>query len=111
MREHIYYVYIATNKTHKVLYTGVSSELLNRDFQHKHKAFINGFTAKYNINKIVYFETYGYIGEAIVREKQIKAGSRQKKINLINSINPKWKDLIAEIKKDNDVEDGNKNVE
>ena len=111
MKEHRYYTYIATNKTNNVLYTGVTSNLLNRDFQHKSKVFKKSFTAKYNINKVVYFEVYGYIIDAIEREKQIKAGSRKKKIDLINSINPKWKNLIKEIEKGEDVEDGNMNVE
>ncbi len=94
--ERYYSVYISTNKRHSVLYTGVTNNLLNRDDQHKKKINKNSFTAKYNVDKVVYYETFNNIYDAITREKQIKAGSRQKKIELINSINPKWKDLVAE---------------
>ena len=90
------YVYITTNKNHTVLYTGVTSDLINRVIQHKQK-ITKGFTAKYNIDKLVYYEEVGLAEYAIKREKQIKAGSRQKKIDLINSINPDWKDLFDEI--------------
>ncbi|MBU0620157.1 MAG: GIY-YIG nuclease family protein [Patescibacteria group bacterium] len=90
-----YYIYIGTNKTNKVLYTGVTNNLLNRDNQHKTKFNNNSFTAKYNINKIVYYEVYTCIRKAIAREKQIKAGSRKKKIELINSINLAWNDLVS----------------
>lgn len=89
---HQYCVYIVTNASDNVLYTGVTNDLKNRILQHKEK--INqGFTAKYQCNKLVYFEAYQWIDDAIAREKQIKAGSRQKKIDLINSENSKWKDL------------------
>jgi len=93
MQEKYYYVYIATNKLHEVLYVGVTNNILERGSQHKMKTNINSFTAKYNINKIVYYETYNNINDAIMREKQIKAGSRNKKIALINKMNPDWKDL------------------
>ena len=93
--ERYYYVYISTNKRHSVLYAGITNNLLNRDNQHREKINKNSFTAKYNINKVVYYETFNYIYDAIAREKQIKGGSRQKKIELINSINPNWKDLAA----------------
>ena len=87
-----YYVYILTNRRNTVLYTGVTSDLYNRVLEHRKK--VNpGFTARYNIYKLVYYEPYGYIYDAIEREKQIKAGSRQKKIDLINSLNPGWEDL------------------
>ncbi|MBU0636931.1 MAG: GIY-YIG nuclease family protein [Patescibacteria group bacterium] len=92
--EKCYYIYIGTNKTNKTLYIGVTNNLLNRDIQHKTKLNNNSFTAKYNINKIVYYEIYADIREAIAREKQIKGGSRKKKIKLINSINPMWDDLL-----------------
>lgn len=91
-----YYTYISTNKTHSVLYTGVTNNLLNRDDQHKKKINKESFTAKYNINKVVYYEVYAYIHDAINREKQIKAGSRQKKLNLIRGMNPGWRDLIRD---------------
>jgi putative endonuclease len=87
-----YYVYIMTNPAHTVLYTGVTNDLIRRVFEHKEK-LISGFTSKYLINELVYFENTDEIESAIAREKQIKAGSRQKKIELINSMNPDWKDL------------------
>ncbi len=91
-----YYIYIMTNKRNTVLYTGVTNDLIKRVYEHKSK-LVEGFTKKYNINKLVYFEMYENPSEAIAREKQIKAGSRQKKINLINSMNLEWKDLYLEI--------------
>ena len=94
--ERSYFTYIITNKTHSVLYTGATNNLLNRDDQHKRKIHKKSFTAKYNVNKVVYYEVYGYIHDAINREKQIKAGSRQKKIDLIRSINPGWRDLTKD---------------
>ena len=98
-QEKYYYVYISTNKIHSVLYTGVTNNLLNRDDQHKIKLNKNSFTAKYNVNKVVYYETYKYVNDAIAREKQIKAGSRQRKIDLIRGINPSWKDLTKDFYK------------
>ena len=93
MQEKYFYVYIATNKPHHVLYTGVTNNILERGEQHKNKIVQNSFTAKYNINKIVYYETFENINDAIMREKQIKAGSRKKKLELIIKNNPSWKDL------------------
>jgi putative endonuclease len=87
-----YFTYIATNQRNTVLYTGVTNNLDRRTFEHKSK-LIKGFTKKYNVNKIVYYETFNDIKEAIRREKQIKAGSRRKKIELIKSINPEFRDL------------------
>ncbi len=81
-----------TNKNNHVLYTGVTSNLFKRVSEHKEKA-VPGFTSSYNVTKPVYFEEYATMEEAIAREKQIKAGSRRKKIDLINSRNPEWKDL------------------
>jgi putative endonuclease len=91
-----YYIYILTNKTNKVLYTGVTNNLKRRVYEHKEK-IIEGFTKKYNVSKLVYFEVFDDIGYAIMREEQIKGGSRGKKIDLINSINIKWNDLYEEI--------------
>jgi len=84
-----------TNKNNKVLYTGVTNDLQRRIMQHK-TGRGGVFTKKYNITKLVYFESGDNINLAIIREKQIKAGSRQDKINLINSMNPEWKDLYEE---------------
>ncbi|MAL16070.1 MAG: excinuclease ABC subunit C [Balneola sp.] len=90
------YIYILTNKNHTVLYTGVTSDLVNRIWQHKNKQ-VKGFTKKYNVDQLVYFEGPGDPIHAIEREKQIKGGSRQNKIDLVNSINPKWRDLYEDI--------------
>ncbi len=86
------YVYILTNKNNTTLYTGVTSNLPKRIYEHKNK-LVDGFSKKYNLDKLVYYEIIDEITEAINREKQIKAGSRKKKIELINSQNPEWKDL------------------
>lgn len=91
-----YYVYIATNKINTVLYTGVTNNLIRRMYEHKNK-FISGFSSKYNICKLIYYEIFNDINEAIKREKQIKAGSRKKKIELIKKINSEFKDLYHEI--------------
>jgi putative endonuclease len=87
-----YYVYIMTNKNNSVLYTGVTNDLMRRVYEHKNK-LITGFTSKYNISKLVYYEITNNINSAIIREKKIKAGSRIKKIELIESINKNWNDL------------------
>jgi putative endonuclease len=89
------FVYIMTNKNNTVLYVGVTSDLIDRTFKHKSKKYPNSFSAKYNIDKLVYFEGLDTIGDAIKREKQIKAGSRGKKIELIMNNNPQWDDLIG----------------
>jgi len=90
-----YFVYIMTNKYNNVLYTGVTNNLERRSSEHKLK-LLPGFTSKYNVSKLVYYEMFEDINAAIAREKQIKAGSRQKKLDLVNSINPEWKDLLQE---------------
>ena len=89
---HQYYVYILTNVEHTVLYVGVTNDLQARVYEHKSK-IVKGFTAKYNCNKLVHFEEYNWIQDAIEREKQLKAGSRKKKIDLIVTNNSKWDDL------------------
>jgi putative endonuclease len=86
-------VYIMTNKNNSVLYTGVTSDLKERIEQHKLKKHPDSFTARYSLNKLVYYEWFDTIGEAIIKEKKIKGGSRKKKLDLINSMNPQWKDL------------------
>jgi putative endonuclease len=90
-------VYIMTNKLHTVYYTGVTSDLITRIDQHKTKLYPRSFTARYNINKMVYFESFHSIEEAIGREKQVKNYRREKKIALIESINPKWNDLYEDV--------------
>ena len=91
-----YYVYIMTNKGNGVLYTGITRDLVKRVFQHKEK-LMEGFTSRYNASKLVYFETYHDPESAIKREKQLKSGSREKKIRLIRRMNPEWKDLYPGI--------------
>ncbi len=88
----MYYVYITTNKTRSVLYTGVTNDLQRRIFEHKSK-LINGFTKRYNVDLLVYYEEYSNPEEAIMREKSIKNLVRRKKEMLVNSINPDWLDL------------------
>ena len=91
-----YCVYIMTNKNNRVLYTGITNDLKRRVYEHKEK-LINGFTKKYNVSKLVYYEMFEDPENAIMREKKIKAGSRQKKIDLIHSTNKEWRDLYQEI--------------
>lgn len=88
-----YYVYIMASKS-RTLYTGVTSNLERRVIQHRGK-LLPGFTARYNINRLVYYEVFGDIVAAIGREKQVKAWARRKKIALIESVNRDWKDLSA----------------
>ncbi len=89
-----YYVYILTNKS-GTLYTGVTNNLERRVYEHKNK-FIDGFTKKYGLTRLVYFEEASDINSAISREKQIKGWLRKKKIELIRSLNPRWLDLAQE---------------
>ncbi len=87
-----YYVYILTTSSNRVLYTGVTNDLVRRVYEHKNK-LVKGFTFKYNVDKLVYYEMFENIEEAIKREKQIKAGSRVNKIKLIEGMNVEWLDL------------------
>jgi len=96
MKEKYGYVYIMTNKRNTTFYTGVTSDFAGRVWAHKNK-LVEGFNKRYNINKLVYYEVFDDIKDAIAREKQIKAGSRKKKIDLIKSINPDFKDLSDEL--------------
>jgi putative endonuclease len=91
-KDRLFFVYIITNKNNTVLYTGVTSDLIKRIYQHKNKT-VKGFSKKYNLEKLAYYETFYDPETAIIREKQIKKGTRQKKIDLINNFNPGWKDL------------------
>jgi putative endonuclease len=81
-------MYMLTNQHHTTLYTGVSSDLVSRIVEHREKVFPKSFTAKYNLNKLVYYELFHSIEEAIEREKQLKAGPRKQKEALINKMNP-----------------------
>ncbi|GGB77192.1 excinuclease ABC subunit C [Flavobacterium suaedae] len=91
------YVYIITNHTNTTLYTGVTSDLYQCIKEHRNKRYSASFSSRYNLYKLVYIEGFLMIEDAIAREKQIKAGSRSKKVKLIESINPNWKDLYFEI--------------
>jgi len=86
-------VYIMTNKMHTVLYVGVTSELVDRVYKHRHKVYPESFTAKYNCDKLVYYVFYPHIEEAIAVEKALKGSSRKHKQQLVSSMNPEWKDL------------------
>ena len=90
-------VYILTNKNNTTLYSGVTSNLISRVLEHKEKVYPKSFTSKYNISKLVCYEQFHSIEETIAREKQIKAGSRKKKNELIEGINPEWIDLFPKI--------------
>ena len=90
-----YFTYIATNQLNTVLYTGITNNLERRMFEHKNK-LISGFTSKYNVNKLIWYENFNSPEEAISAEKKIKGWTRAKKLSLIKSINPKFNDLLIE---------------
>ena len=92
MKLHLYYVYILTTRNNTVLYTGVTNDLKRRVFEHK-SGLNEGFTKKYHVHKLIYFEIFDFVDLAIAREKQIKGYSREKKIKLIEAMNPEWKEL------------------
>lgn len=91
-----YYVYILASQKNGTLYVGVTSNLTKRVYEHKHN-FIDGFTKKYNVHDLVYYEHYSEVAEAILREKQIKKWNRKWKLRLIEEKNPAWSDLYNEI--------------
>ncbi len=91
-----YYVYILTNKTNRVLYIGVTGHLFKRVWEHRSK-LVEGFSKKYSTTKLVYFDSFNNPSEAIAAEKKLKGWLRIKKVNLINTLNPAWKDLFEEI--------------
>jgi len=90
------YIYLLANKHNNVLYTGVTTDLIRRIYEHKTK-LVKGFTQKYNVDRLVYYEACANIVVAIEREKQIKAWSRKKKNDLINTLNPEWFDLYRSL--------------
>ena len=92
------FIYIVTNKYNNTYYIGVTSDLPKRILEHIEKRYENSFSARYNLNKLVYYEQFQMIGDAIAREKQLKGGSRQNKVSLIENMNPQWLDLYEEIK-------------
>lgn len=93
-KERSYFVYILANKNRGSLYIGVTANVLNRNWQHKIKQNKNSFTSRYNIDRLVYYETFSDIYNAISREKQLKRWHRDWKINLIEKENPEWEDLF-----------------
>jgi putative endonuclease len=94
--EKLYFVYILTNAKHTVLYTGFSNDLKARVWSHKER-LVASFTKRYHVDMLVYYEATENVVSALERERQIKAGSRQKKIDLINNINPEWRDLYQDL--------------
>jgi putative endonuclease len=91
------FTYIVTTKNHTVLYTGATSTLKDRIDRHRNKKYKGAFTAQYNVDKLVWYQEFDWIGDALAREKQIKAGSRKKKLDLINALNPDWRDLYDDL--------------
>lgn len=91
------FFYIITNAHHTVLYCGATADLYKRVREHKNGLYVNSFTLRYNINKLVYFEIFSLVWDAFVREKQVKGGARKKKIALIESVNPEWQDLFYQL--------------
>ena len=96
MKQRYYYVYILSNKYNNVIYVGITNDLIRRVYEHKNK-LVEGFTEKYNVDKLVYYELFNDPINAITREKQLKGYSRKKKVELINSFNPEWKDLYENL--------------
>jgi putative endonuclease len=94
--DYIFYVYILASQRNGTLYIGMTNNILNRNIQHKIKEDPKSFTAKYNVNKLVYYETYQYVNDAIAREKELKRYKRQWKIELIEKDNPAWRDLFVD---------------
>ena len=92
-----YYVYILSNATTKVVYTGVTNDLIRRVHQHKEHIDPNSFTAKYHVDRLVYYEEYGDVRDAIDREKQIKSWNRKRKNDIVSDFNPEWVDLFESI--------------
>jgi len=92
---HQYYLYVLTNKKNGTLYVGVTNDLERRMYEHKHK-LVDGFTKKYGLDRLVYFEVFQYVSDAIKREKNIKKWKRQWKIDLIEQDNPYWEDLTKD---------------
>ncbi len=99
MKYHQYYVYILTNQNNTVLYVGVTNDIIRRVGEHKNPVDKKSFTARYNVDKLVYYENYQFIQDAIAREKQLKGGSRDNKVDLVISLNPDCKDLYEDLLK------------
>lgn len=102
MRDHAYYVYILTNARLNVMYVGVTNDLRRRLWEHQNKT-LSGFTSRYKVSRLVYYEYYTDVHAAIAREKMIKGWVRAKKNALVESINPAWADLAAQIFDENNL--------
>jgi putative endonuclease len=98
------YFYIMTNVHNTVLYCGATVDLYKRILEHRNKLFVKSFTSRYNIEKLIYFETFTLAADAFEREKKMKGSSRKRKMDLVNKINPEWKDLFESLK-ENAIED------
>ncbi|MEM9669940.1 MAG: GIY-YIG nuclease family protein [Pseudomonadota bacterium] len=96
MRDHTYYVYILASKRNGTLYTGMTNDLEQRAWEHR-TGYIKGFTSKYNVRQLVWFEVFGDVHEAIAKEKRLKRWRRRWKLNLIEAENPDWRDLYGEL--------------
>ena len=96
-KEMQYYVYILTNKTGTTMYIGVTKDLVRRVYEHRHKLDPNSFTAKYDIHKLVYYESHKYVKDAILREKKLKGLLRIRKNELVETMNPEWIDLSGKL--------------
>ncbi len=93
MNEKTYYVYIEANKRNRVFYVGITNNIVRRDKEHENKVHKYGYTARYNVNKLVYYEKYHDVNKAIAREKSLKGINRQKKRDIVRAVNPKYDDL------------------
>ncbi len=96
MASHQYYVYFLANRTNVALYIGVTNDLQRRVYEHKQK-FVQGFTEKYDLDKLVYYEVFDDAENAILREKRLKGSSRARKNRLVEALNPQWRDLYDEL--------------
>ncbi len=96
LKDHNYYIYILSNWNNRVIYIGMTNDLERRIYEHKNKIF-EGFSKKYNINKLIYYEFTNDVNAAIRREKEIKKWRREKKNKLIESMNPEWRDLVEKL--------------
>jgi putative endonuclease len=103
-KEHSYFVYILASKRNGTLYTGVTNNILRRVLEHKDK-IIKGFTSKYGVDRLVYYENHKYINDAIKRESNIKAWNRKKKLELIETHNIEWKDIFYELASEIEIEE------
>ena len=108
--EHVYFVYILAKKRNGTLYIGVTNNLTRRVLEHKDK-YIKGFTAKYNVDKLVYYESYKYINDAIQRESNLKAWKRKWKIELIEEVNKYWEDLFYDLTSEEEIKGLRENIE